>query len=124
VFRADVGITGADYAVAESGTIAVFSNPRQPRLASLAPPVHIALIDASQILRTLFDLFDALADKPGCLPGETTNDRAAGGTLPSNLTLITGPSKTGDIELRLTTGVHGPGHLHVVVVEESGLGVS
>jgi L-lactate utilization protein LutC len=101
ILAADIGITSADFAVAETGTLALFSKPGQERLASLAPPVHVAIIERAQILPDLFDLFERL-----------------GGELPSNLVLITGPSKTGDIELELTTGVHGPGHWHVIVLDK------
>ena len=99
LFAADVGITGVDYLVAETGSVALFSRPGEPRSFSLLPPVHVAVAARSQLLPDLFDLFEA-----------------AGG-LPSCLSLITGPSKTGDIELRLVTGVHGPGEAHVVLVD-------
>jgi L-lactate dehydrogenase complex protein LldG len=103
MLAADIGITSATCAVAETGTLAMASGPGRERLASLLPPVHVAILEADQILPDLFDLFDRLV--------------AAGPEqLASNLTLITGPSKTGDIELKLTTGVHGPGHWHVILV--------
>jgi L-lactate dehydrogenase complex protein LldG len=105
---ASVGITSADFAIAETGTLAVFSRPGQERLASLAPPLHVAVIERRQILPDLFDLFARL---DGSDRESAGNDR-----LPSNLALITGPSKTGDIELQLTTGVHGPGEWHVIVI--------
>ncbi len=104
-FQADVGISGVHRLVAETGTVVMSTGPSEPRSLSLLPPVHIALAEPSQLLADLFDLFDlfspvASAEKP--VP-------------PSCLTLITGPSKTGDIELRLVTGVHGPGEVHVVL---------
>ena len=102
---ADIGITSADYAAAESGTLAMLARPGQERLASLAPPVHVTIIERRQILPDLMDVFPQIQ--------ETHPDG-----IPSNLTLITGPSKSGDIELRLTTGVHGPGKWHVVIVRE------
>ena len=70
---------------------------------SLLPPMHIAVVERRQIVPDLFDAFQFLA---------------AGGldNLPSNITWITGPSKTGDIELQLTTGVHGPGKWRVIIV--------
>jgi len=101
-FAADVGISGVDYLVAETGSVVLLARPAAPRSVSLLPPVHIAVAERSQLLPDLFDLFDRLA------PGE----------MPSCLSLITGPSKTGDIELRLVTGVHGPGEIHVVLVNE------
>ncbi len=103
MLEAEIGISSVTYAVAETGTLAVASATGRERSASLLPPVHVAVVEADQILADLFDLFDAL---------ETAGlDR-----LSSNLTLITGPSKTGDIELTLTTGVHGPGRWHVIVI--------
>jgi L-lactate dehydrogenase complex protein LldG len=103
MFAADIGITSADVAVAETGSIAVCSGPDTPRLASLLPPVHIAIVERSQIVNDLFDVFAKL-------------DAAGATNIASNVTFITGPSKTGDLELRLTTGVHGPGHWHVIVI--------
>jgi L-lactate dehydrogenase complex protein LldG len=100
LFASDISITGVDRLIAETGTVLVRSEPDEPRSLSLLPPVHIAVADASQVTPDLFDLFDS-------------NE---GLELPSCLTLITGPSKTGDIELKLVTGVHGPGELHVVLI--------
>jgi L-lactate utilization protein LutC len=103
LFAAELSITGVDFLVAETGSLAVFSRPDNPRSLSLLPPVHVAVARSDQIVADLFDLFD----------------RGTWGTnpvLPSCVTLITGPSKTGDIELRLVTGVHGPGEVHVVLI--------
>ncbi len=103
-FQADVGISGVAHAIAETGTLVMATRPEDPRSLSLLPPVHIAVVGKSQLLPDLFDLFAALelgkADLPSCL------------------SLITGPSKTGDIELKLVTGVHGPGELYVVVIAD------
>lgn len=104
MFQADVGISSVTAAIAETGTLALFSRPGQERLASLLPPVHIAVVEAAQIVSDLFDFFASLQ------AGEPEQ-------LPSNCTLITGPSKTGDIELTLTTGVHGPGKWHVIAIQ-------
>ena len=103
-FAADLGITSADWAVAETGTLALCSLPGQGRVVSLLPPNYLAIIEPSQIVPDLFDLFERLEEQKL--------------QLPSNVALVTGPSKTGDIELKLTTGVHGPGNVHVVVVED------
>ena len=102
-FGADLGISGVDYLVAETGSVALLARRDEPRSLSLLPPVHIAVAERSQIIPDLFDLFDAVSAR-------------AAGALPSCLSLITGPSKTGDIELRLVTGVHGPGEIHVVLI--------
>jgi L-lactate dehydrogenase complex protein LldG len=89
LFAADVGITGVAGLLAETGSLVVRADATEPRSGSLLPPVHIAIAKREPL-------------------GE--------GTLPSNLVLITGPSKTGDIELKLVTGVHGPGEVHVIVM--------
>ncbi|MBS0265441.1 MAG: lactate utilization protein C [Planctomycetes bacterium] len=104
-FAADLGITSVDWAVAETGTLALCSLPGQGRVVSLLPPTYLAVIEPAQIVPDLFDLFDRLGERRE--------------NLPSNVSLVTGPSKTGDIELKLTTGVHGPGNVNVVIVEES-----
>jgi L-lactate utilization protein LutB len=106
-FGADLGITGADFLVAETGSIVLRHGPEEPRSASLLPPVHVVVAERAQIVPDLFDLFAALAP-----PGDPT----AAAALPSCTTIITGPSKTGDIELRLVTGVHGPGEVHCVLI--------
>jgi L-lactate dehydrogenase complex protein LldG len=105
LFAAEVGISNVYRLIAETGTVVVASRPNEPRSISLLPPVHIALADRSQLLPDLFDLFDLFSPVP-------TPDRTAP---PSCLSLITGPSKTGDIELKLVTGVHGPGEVHVIL---------
>jgi L-lactate dehydrogenase complex protein LldG len=102
LFSADVGISGALFAVAETGSLLVASGPSEPRSLTLLPPVHIAVVSREQLVADLFDLF-------GLLEARKVD-------LPANLTLITGPSKTGDIELKLVTGVHGPGEVHAVIV--------
>lgn len=99
LFAADVGISEPAYLIAETGSLAVATRTDEPRSLSLLPPVHIAVASHAHLLADLFDLFALYP---------------AG--LPSCLTLITGPSKTGDIELRLVTGVHGPGEVHVVLL--------
>lgn len=96
---ADIGITSADIAIAETGTLVVCSKLGQERICSLLPPIHVAIITAEQIVADLLDAMPRLRQP-----------------LPSNTVLITGPSKTGDIELQLTTGVHGPGKWHVLIV--------
>jgi L-lactate utilization protein LutC len=99
LFAADVGISGVDHVVAETGSLAVRARPSEPRSLSLLPPVHLAVVERGQLLADLFDLFAALRELPSCV------------------SVITGPSKTGDIELRLVTGVHGPGELHVIFID-------
>ncbi|UCF32683.1 MAG: LUD domain-containing protein [Phycisphaerales bacterium] len=98
LFAADAGITGVMAAVAETGSIICSSFPQ----LSLVPPVHIAIVRANQIVPDFVDIFT----------------HPAGEKPPTQLTIITGPSKTSDIEGILITGVHGPGIVHVCVVEE------
>lgn len=126
MLAAEIGISGVTAAVTESGTLALASGPGQERLASLAPPVHVAVVAAEQIVSDLFDLFPGAehgghraADSVGDSPDRNSlprPDRLDPANLPSNWVLITGPSKTGDLELKLTTGVHGPGKWHVIIV--------
>ena len=99
LFAADIGISGVDHLIAETGSLAMLTQTDEPRSLSLLPPIHIVIADHSQILPDLFDLFASLREMPSCL------------------SIITGPSKTGDIELRLVTGVHGPGEVHVVLID-------
>jgi L-lactate dehydrogenase complex protein LldG len=99
----DIGISSVDCAIAETGTLMVCSRPGQERVASLLPPMHVAIVERRQIVSDLIDAF-ALLHHRGLE------------SLPSNIALITGPSKTGDIELQLTTGVHGPKHWRVILV--------
>jgi L-lactate utilization protein LutC len=103
-FAADLGISGVAFAIAETGTLVMASGRADPRSLSLLPPVHLAIVRRDQLLPDLFDFFGEIE------PRKTD--------LPACLTFITGPSKTGDIEMKLVTGVHGPGELHVVVISE------
>ena len=99
----DVGITSVEYALAETGTFVMFSNPSEARLISLLPPVHIAVFSSLRILANLKELLDVVPT-----PAEQT----------SSMVLITGPSRTADIEQILVRGVHGPGEVYAIIVEE------
>jgi L-lactate dehydrogenase complex protein LldG len=96
-----VGITSADYALADTGTLVMLSSASEARMISLLPPVHIAVVPRARILSGLHELLFLLP-----LPAEQT----------SSMVLITGPSRTADIEQILVRGVHGPGEIHVVVL--------
>jgi L-lactate dehydrogenase complex protein LldG len=95
------GLTGAEAAFAESGTIVVRSGKGRPRMASLVPLVHVALVPTDRIFRSLSSW--AASD-------------ASGMAAASNVVFVTGPSRTGDIEQEITLGVHGPRYLHLVLV--------
>jgi L-lactate utilization protein LutC len=99
---ANVGITSADYALADTGSLVMIASPDDARLISLLPPVHIAVVPAESILTGLDELY-TLIPRPA--------DRT------SSMVFITGPSRTADIEQILVRGVHGPGEIHVVIVE-------
>lgn len=101
---APVGITSADYALANTGTLVMLASPSEARLISLLPPVHIAVVPAGRILTSLDELLAIVPD-----PARVT----------SSMVLITGPSRTADIEQILVRGVHGPGEIHVVIVNET-----
>jgi L-lactate dehydrogenase complex protein LldG len=98
---AAVGVTGALALLADTGSVVVAAGRGRPRLASLLPPVHVALVTRAMLVPSLGALF---AHNPR-LPGDA-----------ANLVAITGPSRTADIEMTLTRGVHGPKTLHVVFV--------
>jgi L-lactate dehydrogenase complex protein LldG len=107
--RADIGLSGADYVIAETGTLALSTLPGQMRGVSLLPPVHVAVVKPSQIVGTMADCLAMLQDEGRAdLPARLT----------SCVSFITGPSRTGDIELSLTIGVHGPGALHVIILDD------
>jgi L-lactate dehydrogenase complex protein LldG len=97
----DIGITSADYALADTGTLVMLSSHQEARLISLLPPAHIAVVPSERILSGLDELFSILPN-----PAEQT----------SSMVLITGPSRTADIEQILVRGVHGPGEITVVAV--------
>jgi len=100
--RCALGITLADLAVAETGTVVQLSRPWRPRSISLLPPCHLVILPEDRIVGSFEDLFSAAE-------AEIAGD-------PGWMTLITGPSRTADIEKVLTVGVHGPGRVAVVVV--------
>lgn len=97
----DIGITCADYALADTGSLVMFSSAEEARMVSLLPPAHIALLPRERILTGLDELLTVQA-----LPADRS----------SSMVLITGPSRTADIEQILVRGVHGPGQIHVIIV--------
>jgi L-lactate dehydrogenase complex protein LldG len=108
-FEASVGITGADFALAETGSLVVTSATEGSQLVSLAPPVHIALYRRSQLVESLDEVLARLPvprnpEEP--LPGRS-------------VVFITGTSRTADIEQILIRGVHGPREVHAILLEET-----
>lgn len=98
----DAGLTYSVAAIAETGTIVLQSNPSSPRQLSLVPPIHMVIVDAGRVVNTLFDL----THQPTWAEG-----------LPTNVILVSSPSKTADIQQTLAYGAHGPKRLIVILVE-------
>lgn len=103
-FDSEVGITGVDFAVAETGTVVMEPRAGSSRLVSLTPEVHIAVMTPESIIPSLDELF------------ALTRDRYLSGEHRGMINLITGPSRTADIEANLIIGVHGPREVHLVIV--------
>jgi L-lactate utilization protein LutC len=103
IAQVEVGITSADYALADTGSLVMFTESNESRLLSLLPPCHIAVIESTKIVASLDDVFRL---RP--LPGAQS----------SAMVVITGPSRTADIEMRLVRGVHGPGEIHVIIIDD------
>jgi L-lactate dehydrogenase complex protein LldG len=95
----DVGVSRALYGLADTGSVVLASGPDEPRGRSLLPWVHVTELQETDILPGLPELFEAL-----------------GTDLPSALAIVTGPSRSADIEQALTIGVHGPGEVHIVLL--------
>lgn len=106
VKEAELGISGADYGLADTGTLVLRALGGQDRSASILPPSHVAILEAKRILPGSDDFLARLQ-----------LEMAETGRLDSCFSLITGPSKTADIELNLILGVHGPKDLHVIIVK-------
>jgi L-lactate dehydrogenase complex protein LldG len=91
-------VSEALYGLADTGSVVLAASAEEPRARSLLPEVHVSLLSEDRIVEGLEELFAAV-----------------GSSLPSALAIVTGPSRSADIEQRLTVGVHGPGEVHVVL---------
>lgn len=96
------GVSTALYGLADTGSVVLAASPGEPRASSLLPAVHVSLLPEDRILPGLAALFEAVGDD-----------------LPSALAIVTGPSRSADIEQQLAVGVHGPGEVHVVLLPPS-----
>lgn len=105
LFGIDAAITTTLGAIAETGALVLWPDGNEPRMMSLVPPVHIAILEAKNIFNTFCEIIQQ-QNWPQHMP--------------ANALLISGPSKTADIEMTLAYGVHGPGELIVLVLEEDG----
>jgi L-lactate dehydrogenase complex protein LldG len=101
LFQVDAAITSTMGGIAETGAIILWPDNSEPRLMSLVPPIHIAVLEADKIYNTF---------------GEVMQAQKWPEKIPTNAVLISGPSKTADIELTLAFGVHGPKELIVLIL--------
>ncbi len=99
--EADIGLTTAEWAVAETGSLILAGGPGRGRTVALLPPTHVAVIPVERVLSTVSEAIEKYAEAEG---------------LPANVCFHTGPSRSGDIEMSLTIGMHGPGDVRVVLV--------
>jgi L-lactate dehydrogenase complex protein LldG len=97
-----VGVTGAFAGIAETGTLMMASGPEHPTTLNFMPETHVVVLRAGQVIGAYEEAFAAL--------------RARDADLPRTVNLITGPSRTGDIEQKIELGAHGPRRLHIVIV--------
>jgi L-lactate dehydrogenase complex protein LldG len=104
LFRIDAAVTTAAGAIAESGAVVLRPDTREPRLMSLVPPVHIVVLEADRVCNTFCEIIEK--------QGWTAN-------MPTNALLISGPSRTADIEMTVAFGVHGPRELIVIILNGS-----
>ena len=102
LFTIDAGITSTVGAIADPGALILWPSPKEPRLMSLVPPIHIAVLEADSIFSSFL---------------EAMQKEKWATQMPTNVVLISGPSKTADIEMTLAFGVHGPRELIVLIVE-------
>lgn len=101
----DMGITYAEMGLAETGTVVLWNGGGRGRLVSVLPPVYVAILSESSIYRRLTE-------------GVTAVHEQVPNGLPACINFITGPSRTGDIEMELAFGVHGPGKVHVILLRD------
>lgn len=101
--KADVGLSTAAWAIAETGTLVLEGGPGMGRSVTLLPPTYVAVVPVEKILRTVPEAVEKYAE-------------GGAGALPANVCFHTGPSRSGDIEMSLFVGMHGPGDVHVILV--------
>jgi L-lactate dehydrogenase complex protein LldG len=98
-----LGITGVFCAIAETGTLVVLSGADTPTATTLLPDTHVAIVSATRIVDTMEDAFALI--------------RKERGSIPRAINMISGPSRTGDIEQTIVLGAHGPFRVHLLVVD-------
>jgi len=110
--EADIGISGANLAIAESGTLAIVSNEGNARLVTTLPPVHIALVTSEKFVETMEEAATLI---------KALTIASSGRKLTAYVSFITGPSATTDIEKERIVGVHGPEELHIIILDNGRL---
>ena len=100
-----VGITGAFCAIAETGTLVLLSGADTPASTHLLPETHVALLHADRIVDTMEDAFELLRRERG----------GSGAMMPRAVNMVSGPSRTGDIEQTIVLGAHGPYRVHIII---------
>ena len=106
-----VSITSASAAVAETGTLAMYSGPDHPSTLNFMPETHVVVLPASRVVKSYEDVWDSIRAQAAD-PHSGRN-----GQLPRTVNFVTGPSRSGDIEQTLLLGAHGPRRLHIVIVD-------
>ena len=99
--KADIGLSNAEWAIAETGSLILTGGPGKGRTVTLLPPSYVAVLPVDRVLSTVPEAIELYADGRG---------------LPANVCFHSGPSRSGDIEMSLAIGVHGPGDVHVLLV--------
>ncbi len=112
VAQAGLGVTGAALAVAETGSIVVAGNDLLPRLATMLPLIHVALVDVRSLVPSLEEVAEYLS----------RNTQRGQADPVRYVSLVSGPSRTADVEKTLSTGVHGPRELHIILCQGMGNG--
>jgi L-lactate dehydrogenase complex protein LldG len=102
-----VGITGCFCALAETGTLVLLSGPETHASTHLLPETHVAIVAASRIVATMEDAFELLRRERGGVEA----------MMPRAINMVSGPSRTGDIEQTIVLGAHGPYRVHVIIVK-------
>ena len=113
--EADIGISGANIAVAETGTLVIISNEGNARLVTSLPPVHIALLTTEKFVQSL---------EQASILVKALTTASSGLKLTSYVSFISGPSRTTDIEKELVIGAHGPEELHIIILDNHRLKIA
>lgn len=103
-----VAVTPAAAGIAETGTLVMASGAETPATLNFVPDNHIVVLKRSQVVRAMEDAFGLLRDRFG------------EGNLPRTVNMISGPSRTGDVEQKIVMGAHGPRRLHIMLIDDAG----